>query len=325
MNSRDLGFSFGGKAFRLYDRELYLLDRLKVQFVYGQREILLDFADVGRDHLIKAYLQHGVLDSGINVVSEHLPRFRAPRTDLGRRVPFLVYNSETQNQLRSFGANAMAVGAPYLYISELRSVVEVESNHRPKTLVFPRHGILSHPHTPRLTDILKMIKLWREQADSDIVICLFWVEFLDSVWHEACKLSKVELITLGVGEVFPYWGNSPRRIKFLYSLNQVLKDFDRVLTNDVTSAIFYALYEGKEVGVFPHDSRVLEDQDNYESALWENLLRIIPGCINKFIEAPKYRDRVNKILGVESKMDAPTLKKSLPTEPLRTLSKLYLP
>jgi len=286
-------------------RNDWLLETLKTQFVYGQREILLDFIGYPYDCLIDGLLQHGVLDIGLNILGPKMPRIKTPRSGLVKRFPLFVYSKATELDFnQNTGIHARFIGAPWLYLPENNLSPQLGStcnSNCKNTVIFPSHQTLGGKSILSVDEIRKKISYWRIAAGSDICLCLFWVEYLDSNWHVACAEEGVKINCAGVGETFPFWGLSPFRLNFLPKLRGIIDSHSTVISEDISSVIFYSIDRGKSVGVFP-ESRSFQKSDREKTPIlfdaW--LESNMPKLKNAVCSSEEYSSLANKYLGRDS-------------------------
>jgi hypothetical protein len=303
-------------------RNNWLLETLKTQFVYGQREILLDFIGYPYDYLIGGLLQHGVLDIGLNITGPSIPRIKTPRSGLVKRFPLYVYSKATEIDFnQNTGIQTRFIGAPWLYIPENSHSSQFGSTcsaNCKNTVVFPSHQTLGGKSILSVNEIRKKISYWRIAAGSDICLCLFWVEYLDSNWHEACAEEAVKINCAGVGETFPFWGLSSFRLNFLPKLRCIIDSHSTVISEDISSVIFYSIDRGKSVGIFP-DSRSFQKSDREKTPIefdaW--LESNMPKLKNAICSSEEYKSLTDFYLGRDS-----ILSKNEMLERLRLIPKI---
>lgn len=286
----------------VYQRNTWLLNTLKTQFVYGQREILLDFIGYSHDCLIGGLLQHGVLEFGVNIIDSEIPRIKTQRSSLVKRFPLYVYSKTTASDFnQNSSIKSHFIGAPWIYIQDYHSESRLNTVCSPNcknTIIFPSHQTLGGDSILSVKEIRSKIAYWREVASDNICICLFWVEYLDSNWHEACLLDDVKINCAGVGETFPFWGKSSHRLNYLPKLKQIIESHSTVISEDVSSVIFYAIDSGKNVGVFP-DTRSHQKSKSMRTPIAQDLwLKTnMPRLINNICYSELYHSIASSYLG----------------------------
>ena len=102
------------------------------QFLYGHREILIDYAGLPDDALIRGSLEHGwALDSG-----------RGIRRLRGGRNIYLSWSSDRVARSNIESPRTVSIGAPFAYLVEKIGPQEIEklSSGAKGVLYFPAHG-----------------------------------------------------------------------------------------------------------------------------------------------------------------------------------------
>jgi hypothetical protein len=226
-----------------------------MQFVYGHREILLDFAKLDRTSLILGNIQHGV-GPLFTLYSE----YPTPRLRNLQRSPLWVYNQNLADGLKRMGLKKVhAIGSPWLYSKLQSESGQSTPTSKPKYVVFPRHYSFSYLSQVTASDIKEKIKSWRTIAGSDeLEICLYWSEFIDLRWHQVAREEGVNLVCAGVSSTTPVWSQSSSRLHFYQNLRGIIDSSTHCIFESFTSAMFYANDLGKNVGLFDSISANLE-------------------------------------------------------------------
>ena len=275
---------------------LQKIEMFKVQFAYGQREILTDYMGLDRSTLLLGILQHGFSykDDPTDAVTPRLKNFR--------RSPLWVYSGSRASSLRNQGfANVKAIGAPWLYLPPVSAFPDIRAKGD-KFIVFPIHTSLSVNVSPSESEIESKIKYWKSLAgESPLTICLYWSDYLEWSWRRIAEAEGVEVTVVGVGQLEPeVWSTHSTRVDFLPNLRTLLQRYSHAIFETFTSGMVYAISEGLSVGYFP------QTQTEYESQLQAHLegdqwmARHIPGVVGEFIEARALAERNNEMLGLES-------------------------
>ena len=275
---------------------LQKIEMFKVQFAYGQREILTDYMGLDRSTLLLGILQHGFSyqDDPSDAITPRLGNFK--------RSPLWVYSENRASALRQQGfKNVTAIGAPWLYLPPAVSFPDTRKNGD-SFLVFPIHTSLSVNVSPSENDIKSKIRYWKSLAgDSDLTICLYWSDYLEWSWRRIAEAEGVEVTVVGVGELGPaVWSPHSTRIDFLPNLRSLLQRHSHAIFETFTSGMIYAISAGLTVGYFP------QTQTKYESRLQAHLegdrwmASYIPGVVGEFVEAKALADLNNEMLGVGS-------------------------
>ena len=221
--------------------EQSLIRRFGIQFYYGHREIILKAAGLPDNNLLLGIVQHGVGPTFTLHSDWPTPRFNSLK-----RTPLWVYSKENEVELRNLGVrDVKAIGSPWLYsINEnangLPSLLP-NSSKGEYCLVFPSHTNFAYLEITSEEEIVSRIKKWKEIAKNDrVMICLYWVEFLDQRWHKVAELEGVKLTCVGIGATDPLWSKSESRLDFYKNLHSLLINSSYCIFEGFTSAIFYA-------------------------------------------------------------------------------------
>jgi hypothetical protein len=271
------------------------IEMFKVQFAYGQREILTDYMGLDRSTLLLGILQHGFSyqDDPSDAITPRLGNFK--------RSPLWVYSENRASALRQQGfKNVKAIGAPWLYLPPAPSFPDTRKKGN-SFVVFPIHTSLSVNVSPSESDIKSKIRYWKSLAgDSDLTICLYWSDYLEWSWRRIAEAEGVEVTVVGVGETAPVWSEHSTRIDFLANLRTLLQNHTHAIFETFTSGMIYAISAGLTVGYFP------QTQTEYESQLQAHLegdhwmASYIPGVVGEFVEAKALAGLNNEMLGVGS-------------------------
>lgn len=272
-----------------------LVDKFRIQFSYGQREILLKYANLDESSLLIGILQHGVGPT-FGMYSE----WPTPRINIIKRSRLWVYNNQTAREFRANGAtNVFPIGSPWLY-SKVTDKYECPKNTpRIKFLVFPRHYNFANEEETKTLDILEKIRSWKSIAGSEeLEICLFWSEFLDATWQKVARDEGVPLVCAGFPNTDPLWQPSPQRIDFYKNLRKIIDSATHCIFEGFTSAIFYASDLGKNVGIYQSKSEleVLNRELHYQK---ENrwLLQNVPNIFNTCESSELLSSITHELLG----------------------------
>ena len=274
---------------------LQKIEIFKVQFAYGQREILTDYMRLDRTTLLMGVLQHG-FTFRTNPADALTPRFRNYK-----RSPLWVYSEARARSLRNQGfKNVQAIGAPWLYLAPTPESSS-SKNTRDSFIVFPIHTALSVNVSPSERDIKSKIHYWKSiSGDNTLTICLFWSDYLEWSWRRIAEAEGVNVTVVGIGDTNPVWSPHSSRIDFLPNLRTLLQQHSHAIFETFTSGMIYAISAGLAVGYFPQTQTEYESQllGHIDGDYW--MARQIPGIIGEFVEAHALVDRNNEMLGVES-------------------------
>lgn len=310
----DLGFL----SVSITPNSLSYLDNFSIQFAYGQREILLDYAGIDRLNILTGILQHGVSQWGLSADYPFNQSNRAPRMDIFRRAPIWVYSENSKRHLQSNGIkNVEAIGAPWIYLhhDELARDLEICKGNQLSYLVFPAHYNQDSKVDFTVEEVRSKIAFWRKlSGDSALTICLYWSEYLSSVWQQVCREEDVKLVTAGIGFTIPLWSTHSFRVEFLHNLSRILQSNTHCIFERESSGLYYAISLGLTVGYFPETRRLVYSDD---SQTHEKLLAKFPEILNKFVDAELLQERNNVWLGQESFRSPSDLESILRYEPAR--------
>jgi hypothetical protein len=274
---------------------LQKIEMFKVQFAYGQREILTDYMGLDRSTLLLGILQHGFShrDDPADAITPRLGKFK--------RSPLWVYSKNRESALRHQGFNNVtAIGAPWLYLPPI-SATPNKPAKGDSFIVFPIHTSLSVNVSPSESDIRHKIKYWKSLAgENHLTICLYWSDYLEWSWRRIAEAEGVEVTVVGLGETTPIWSAHNTRVDFLVNLRTLFQQHSHAIFETFTSGMIYAISTGLTVGYFPQTQTDYESrlQDHIEGDQW--MARHIPGTVGEFVGADALLDRNNKMLGLES-------------------------
>ncbi len=282
------------------------IEKFRVQFAYGQREILLDYAGLDRSTLLTGILQHGFS------FNHNEAECMTPRLRNFRRSPLWVYSAMREDALKELGhKNVKAIGAPWLYLPRA-SIIPTGQARVERIIVFPIHTSLSVSVSLSDSDIRRKIRYWKSiSAGHPLTICLYWSDYLEWTWRRIADDEGVVVTFVGLGEINPVWSPHSTRIDFLKNLRSLIRGHSHAIFETFTSGMIYAISEGLSVGYFP------QSQTEYESRLEEQveggrwMSTNIPGVVGEFVEAGTLSERNSEFLGVESFYSPDKLKELL--------------
>ena len=291
----------GSLSLSVTHKSLRHLDKFSIQFAYGQREILLDYAGIDRSNILVGILQHGVSQGGLTSDSPFTENNRAPRLNLLQRAPIWVFSENTKRHLKLNGIkNVEAIGAPWIYLphNEVANDIALSRSNQPNYLVFPAHFDLRSKVDFTLEEVRSKVAYWRSLSGCNaLTICLYWSEYLSSVWHQVCHEEGVNLVTAGIGSTIPLWSPHLSRVEFLYNLSRILQSNTHCIFERDSSSLYYAISLGLSVGYFPITRRLVYLNDCQTHEL---LLSKFPEILNDFIDAEVLKERNDVWLGQES-------------------------
>jgi len=291
------------------------LEKFAIQFVYGHREILLDFMGIDRSNILLGVLQHGVSQLGLTADTEFTRVNLAPRNGFFERAPQWVYSEITRHHLVANGVkNVEAIGAPWNYLDHDKYRVDKgrQSNADSTFIVFPQHRNASIEEEVLRNDLQNRIAFWKDLANNqELTICIFWSEFLHPVWQQVCKEEGVRLVTAGIGDTNPAWSPHLSRVKFLHNLSSIMQKNTHCIFERETTGIFYAISLGLTVGYFPATRPFL---DTGSIKMHDLLLAKFPEILNQFVRAEVLMERSDLWLGRGSTRTPDELKSILKFE-----------
>lgn len=299
--------------------EQSLIRRFGIQFYYGHREIILKAAGLPDNNLLLGIVQHGVGPTFTLHSDWPTPRF----INL-KRTPLWVYSKENEVELRNLGVrDVKAIGSPWLYsINQNNHGLLPNSSKGEYCLVFPSHTNFAYLEITSIEDIVSRIKKWKKITRNDnLMICLYWVEFLDQRWHRAAELEGVKLTCVGVGATDPLWSKSEIRIDFYKNLYSLLINSSYCVFEGFTSAIFYASSLEIPFGVFATE---FEDRKIAASSLFSQernwLLANAGSHFNRITTEKIFTEKSLLLLGIDQLRSPEELKSILEWRVLKSLS-----
>jgi hypothetical protein len=302
--------------------EQSLIRKFGIQFYYGHREIILKAAGLQENSLLLGIVQHGVGPT-FTLYSD----WPTPRLNSLRRTPLWVYSKENENELRNLGVrNVKAIGSPWLYsinqnTHRLSSLLP-NSSKGEYCLVFPSHTNFAYLEITSQEAIVSRIKSWKKIAKNDkMVICLYWVEFLDQRWHKAAELEDVKLTCVGLSATDPLWSKSESRIDFYKNLHSLLNNASYCIFEGFTSAIFYASSLEIPFGIFAteFEERKIADSSQFsQERTW--LLASAASHFNEITTEKIFTEISLSLLGIDQLQNPEELKSILEWRVLKTLS-----
>jgi hypothetical protein len=285
----------------LKSRSLDHLEKFAIQFAYGHREILLDYMGLERSNIFIGTLQHGVSQLGLTPEFPFTRNNRPPRLGLLHRAPLWVYSESTCAHLKLNGIqNVEAIGAPWNYIAheDFRKEVQGIKKKEDRYLVLPEHFNFEIKNHITNEQVRSRITHWKRiSGGNPITLCLYWTEYLDPVLQRVCFEEGVKVVTAGNGATSPLWSPHPSRINFLHELSQILQKHTHCIVERETSAVYYAISLGLNVGYFPGSYPFRGGADSYYHKLF---ISRFPKIFNNFIGPENLQTIANEWLGLES-------------------------
>lgn len=273
------------------------------QFYYGHREILFDYADIDVERFyIQGIVQHGVGPSSLLVEEVH-----TPRKSLWRRSPYYCFSDSIRKDLVKFKSDVRAIGAPWIYLQEGKSeAAQVQQSRSSKldsgstVLFFPQKYTHLIPTSYDYDYLLRKMQRYRSMhARDNLVVCLFWGDYLSQEWIRVAKKLDFKIVTAGISQTIPHWSLVKERTNFLYRLKSLIKTADLCLFEGFTSAIFYSI----DVGV-PIYMPFTEEYQSFKTKWLPLELSWLQKYVKEIFVRPqvaeKYQPLIQDLLGYEN-------------------------
>lgn len=190
---------------------------------YGHRDILAEYC-AHKNSPAFATILHGWI-------------WKVDSSRKGRRIksaPYLMWNNRHLRSSKLNGVeNVISVGAPFLYLCKINERV----NYEPEgTLFFPQHSttqvFYKTPH-------LEFINIIEKQYPAPYTV---------SIFYNDPNFDQIEKFYKDAGWLM--FSAGPRSSSgFLRDLHHCIAKHSYVLSNDLTSAIFYAAYLGRSIRI----------------------------------------------------------------------------
>ena len=229
---------------------------------YGHAHIMARYAGLAEVPRIWGYLQHGwnIVD-GFAVGTQFAPGF-----------PKFVWSDAVRRRGWAMGRRGYhVVASPWAYLLELADQQGWEASRpvREGTIVYPFHGWEGQLVVGDHDSFVEQIK---DIEDGPITVCLYWNEFRQAAIRRAYEQAGVRVISHGYRGLM--WKGTD--VYFLDKQLTELRRHKRVVSNRLSSAIFYGAAVGCEVGVYG-DPMVFEAEDpvfggvERQARLWPEL------------------------------------------------------
>jgi hypothetical protein len=164
-----------------------------------------------------------------------------------------------------------------------------------------------------LIQIREKIKFWKDLAGGhELSICLLWTEYLDPIWRQVCYEDDITLTFAGVSVTNPVWSPHTSRVNFLPEIMRMLSNHTHCIFESPTSAIYYALSMGLNVGFFPETQTLNWEsisEIHKEELTW--LQNTMPSMVGQFTGASQLENHWREILGFDSVLSPSHLKQTL--------------
>jgi len=226
---------------------------------YGHAHIMARYVGLKHPPMLWGYLQHGWnLHDGFAIGTDVLPGSN-----------LFVWSEAVARRGRSLGRrNYHVIGAAWAYLLEMEPADDPEPA-REGTIFYPFHGWEGQEVTG---DHTKMLQTLREVEDGPLTICLYWNEYRNPAIRKVYEDAGCRVVSHGV-RGFNYQGTDQR---FLYKQLEELRRHRRVVSNRLSSAIFYGASVGCEVGVYGDPMTLVGEHPAYggverQHRLWPEL------------------------------------------------------
>jgi hypothetical protein len=284
----------------------YAKNQFPEQFLYGHREILLEYLDLDLSTQFIGNLQHGFYAIG-NI------DYRTPRFYMGRPTKFWAFSKDLETEARKKGfKNVHAIGAPWIYMKTSKSQGSTETTSS-RFLIMPSHSQVDKVDVSTKMSKMKRAARYREIiGDNFGTVCLHPIDFLDSDTRESYMNQNFEVTCLGMSGLNPPWTFSANRVHSLYKLREIMNSHTHYLSDDLGTSFFYALDSGLKAGIFPKvlgNSKIqsiYDSQFSFDSHInWSKsfLRNYFSNCYNDFGGNSDNVNMARNYLGYESKMD----------------------
>lgn len=219
------------------------------QFLYGHREILIDYAGLDDNCMIKGSIEHGwALDSG-----------RGIKKLLGGRYLYLSWSSARVARSGVNEATTVAIGAPFIYAydkvkSKIDKFLAENPIEGPRILFFPVHGNEFSQQNPE-----SQIALFKEKYDPKAAtVCLYWVEYINPAVYNLYKNAGFKIVCSGFSGQMEHTGlgYSARRLagspiggrpNFILNTIAMLATHSKIVFGGLGTGLFYAAFMRKDV------------------------------------------------------------------------------
>lgn len=209
---------------------------------YGQNRVLADYVGIeSAPPPIWGYLQHGW----------HPGRGFPDRYQLVSWLPALVWSFRNRRTAVHGGLRrVIPIGAAFLYL-ETMWPADPKAGAEAKTLVYPFH---SAPGEVAVGSHAEFLRDVREREHNPLTVCLYFLDAQEPEIRRVYEATDIELICHG-DRLDP---------AFLRRQMAALRSHERVVTNRVSTALFYAAALGKEVEVYGPAFGVNRHEEGWE-------------------------------------------------------------
>lgn len=224
---------------------------------YGHRAVLGDFVGwVGEAPPIWGYLQHGWhWGTGFPARYRFLPGFS-----------LFVWTSANAAQAAARRRPVVAIGAPFLYLMRAAASATETAPARPPgrgTIFYPFHTAPGQPTFGSHDDLLAEVA---GREPGQVTVCLYWMDHADEGLRRRYEGAGFRVVCHG-------HRSDPQ---FLRRQHAELSDHRRVITNRVSTALWYGAALGLEAEVYgPHFGQTATDDgtafDRFQRSRWPEL------------------------------------------------------
>ena len=214
--------------------------------IYGHEAILRNYCGVKLPYVVPGLLEHGWEPN----FREGKDLINAPLSEKSEL--HLVVHERGYWEAKKHGYNVAAIGAPILYLQPQ----ELPEPHDKSLLLFPSHSTPEFPFIDpmdRFRVYLKDIQPLLEHFHP-ITACLFWFNYQDKQIRKIYE--DAGLATTTVGHIDDH--------SFLYKLRNLMGQHSYVSSNELATALIYALYWHRKVFLYG-TPRKLEELDTRRS------------------------------------------------------------
>lgn len=220
------------------------------QFLYGHREILLNYCMHRNSKLSDTSILEGSIDHGF-AFQENIWKLRKKNLTRAQRY---VWN-ETQKRAYKGDKSVLDTGSAWLYLLSDLGLTPENIGARlkkdpKKVVILPSHNVgiyFNYSIVASLENYLPYIPF-----GSDVVVCLYWIDFCDPSIRRAIEELGWKVASNGWVPRLP----SPDltnggRQNFLLEFFALFNDTTLVLTDNFSSGLLYALSLDTEVAYIP--------------------------------------------------------------------------
>ena len=248
------------------------------QFLYGHREILINYAQLSDEDLIFGSVEHGwAFEAGLGI----------PKFPLGRHL-HLSWCEDRMKRTGGASLKNIAIGAPFIYahanvIEDLKKFESQNIKPKRKIIFFPFHG---NEYIQQNAD--SQISIFKARYNpEETTVCLYWAEYINPEIYSkylsegfaiTCAGFSGQMEHTGLGYSSRKLAGSPigGRPTFLLNTIKFLAKHDRVVVGAMGTICFYAAYMDKPLEIlFDYANTTILDIDfNTPVLLGENKFEI---------------------------------------------------